>query len=104
MNQFVAVIRAVPYTQVGATRLTFLDLFYSSGRACGVPQYVCGYEEAAQLLGLAGVSAKELSEKRKNFDSGQEVRFDVSADDAIVKAMGFDPLWWVPARKFGPHV
>jgi hypothetical protein len=100
MKQFVAVIRRVPYTQEGAaeTRVTFLDLFYSNGRACGVPQYVGGYEEAAQRLRLAGVSTREIGEKRRNFARGQQVRFAVSANDETVKAMGFEPLWWVPAR------
>jgi hypothetical protein len=100
MKQFVAVIRRVPYTQEGLaeTRVTFLDLFNSNGRACGFPQYVGGYEEAAQRLRFAGVSASELSEKRRHFAKGQQVRFAVSANDETVKAMGFEPLWWVPAR------
>jgi len=100
MSQFVAVIRTVPYTRelAAGAQLTFLELFYSDGRDCGVPQYVSGYEEAAQLLSLAGVSTKELCEKRKYFARGEQVTIALSADDEIVKAMGFDPRWWVPAR------
>jgi len=100
MSQFVAVIRTTPDTRgvAAEAQFIFLDLFYPNGKPCGVPQYVGGYEEAAQRLSLAGVSTKELSEKRKYFAKGQEVRFAVSADDEIVEAMGFNPRWWVPAR------
>jgi hypothetical protein len=105
MNQFVAVIKTVPYKRRGVQlKLTSLDLFHSDGRECGVPRYVGGYEEAAELLSLAGVSSIELAEKRRDFDEGQEVRIALSADDETVKVMGFNPLWWVPAPKLGPHV
>ena len=95
MKLFVAVIRTVPYQTPGGgqLKLTSLDLSHSDGRKCRLLQYVGGYEEAAQLLSFAGVSSRELGEKRKAFANGQEVRIALFADDEMLKAMGFDPRW-----------
>jgi len=69
--------------------MTSLEMFDPAGRDCGVPLYLNGYDEASELLRIAGVSSKDPDANRPSFDSGQEVRFAVSADSYIVEAMGF---------------
>lgn len=95
MTQFIAIIKTSKYCPpAGAEqelRMTSLEIVYADGRDCGVPLYVNGYEEAAGLLHGAGVSFRELNEKRPNFEKGDEVRIKLSAEDDTVEAMGFDP-------------
>ena len=90
MKQFVAVIKTLTARGITAeVQMTSLEMFDPNGKDCGAPLYLKGYEEASELLRVAGVSAEELDERRPNFDNGQEVRFAVSADSYIVDAMGF---------------
>jgi len=95
MNQFVAVIKTFKYRSPRGIdteiRMTSLEMVDPNGKDCGVPLYLNGYDEASELLRIAGVSAKDLAAHRPSFESGEEVRFAVSADSYIVEAMGFKP-------------
>jgi len=95
MSQFIAIIKTFPYHSPRGlsveVQMTSLEMIYPDGKDCGVPLYVSGYEEAAELLRLAGASAEELEAKRPSFDGGQEVRIALSADSVLLKAMGFNP-------------
>jgi len=92
MNQFVAVIKTLTARSLTAeVQMTSLEVFDPNGKDCGAPLYLNGYDEACNLLRVAGVSAQELAENRLNFESGQEVRFALSADSYIVDAIGFKP-------------
>jgi len=95
MSQFIAIIKTFPYHSPRGVsvdiQMTSLEMIYPDGRDCGVPLYVTGYDEAAELLRLAGASAEELDAKRPSFEGGQEVRIALSADSGLVKAMGFNP-------------
>ena len=95
MTQFIAIIKTLKFRPPGGPvqelSMTSLEVVYADGRNCGVPLYVNGYEGAAGLLHEAGVSFRELSEKRPNFEKGDEVRIKLFAEDDTVEAMGFDP-------------
>lgn len=102
MSQFIAVIRTFKYHSprglATEVQMTSLEILHVDGRDCGVPLYVSGYDEASQLLKLAGASARELDEKRQEFDRSHEVRICLSADSGTLQAIGFNPHTEVPGQ------
>jgi len=90
--ELVAVVRRVIHASGGSTVcLTSVDIIYPDGRDCGVPLFVEGYEGASELLIKFGVPAQELEELRLRFQKDSEVSIPVTADETVVRDMGFNP-------------